>query len=101
MFRPTPKDENQLSVYDGDKITPEASWAHYTNTPACKSSGVLAISLQEAQEQELPVIADGMPFPEHCFIDFTALTKRDIEKKAKKLASYAVKRDWLFQRAEE
>jgi hypothetical protein len=29
-FRPTPKDKKKLSVYDGDKIDPEAAYRHYT-----------------------------------------------------------------------
>lgn len=98
VFRPTPKDEDKLSVYDGDKISPEASWTHYTNVLAFKSVGVLAVSLTEVQGQELPVIADAVPFPEHCSVDFTGLTKTDVDKKAKQLASYAVTRGWLFQR---
>ena len=30
VFKPTPKDAGCLSVYDGDQITAEASWRHYT-----------------------------------------------------------------------
>lgn len=43
-FRPTPKDENKLSVYDGDQITPEDSWRHFTLNPLCSSAGVMAVS---------------------------------------------------------
>jgi hypothetical protein len=99
VFRPTPKDDDKLSVYDGDKISPEASWTHYTNVLAFKSVGVLAVSLNEVLgEAVLPVIADNVPFPEHCSVDFTGLAKTDVDKKAKQLASYAVSRGWLFQR---
>ncbi len=28
-FRPTPKDQKKLSVYDGDLITAERSWVHF------------------------------------------------------------------------
>jgi hypothetical protein len=77
VFRPTPKDEDKLSVYDGDKISPEASWTHYTNVLTFKSAGVLAVGLTEVQGQVLPVIADGVPFPpEHCSVDFSGLTKK-------------------------
>ena len=27
-FRPTPKDQNKLSVYDGDQISAEDAWQH-------------------------------------------------------------------------
>ena len=97
VFRPTPKDEQKLSVYDGDRITAEASWTHYTNVIQFKSAGVLAVSLAEAQAQQLTVDADGTPFPEHCSIDFTGLEKAEVEKKAKQLASFATTRGWLFQ----
>jgi len=90
VFRPTPKDEQKLSVYDGDRITAEASWTHYTNVIHFNSLGVLAVSLAEAQAQQLVVDADGTPFPEHCSIGFTGFEKADVEKKGKQLASLAI-----------
>jgi hypothetical protein len=71
-FRPTPKDEFLLSVDDGDRVSAEASWQRFIANPACKSVGVQAVSLAECTAQELPVIEDGAPHPEHCSIDFTA-----------------------------
>ncbi len=44
----------------------------------------------------LPVIEDGEPFPEHCSIDFSALSKSEIEKKAKLLNALARQRGWLY-----
>ena len=32
-FRPRPRDQKQLSVYDGDKINPADAWLHYTRDP--------------------------------------------------------------------
>ena len=40
-FRPTPKDQNQLSVYDGDLIGPPAAFEHYTEKLKHASVGVL------------------------------------------------------------
>jgi hypothetical protein len=94
-FRPTPKDEYLLSVEDGSRISPRASWERFNKAPDCNSVGVMGVSFAECTEQELPVIEDGDPFPEHCSIDFSNLTKGLIEKKAKFLAKYAVERDWL------
>lgn len=96
-FRPTPKDENKLSAYDGDKIQPKASWEHYTRTLGFSSTGVMAISNAECTAQSLTVNADGITFPEHCSIDFSVLTKKAIEKTAKILAQHAVTRGWLYQ----
>ena len=97
-FRPTPKDENKLSVYDGDRISPEKAWDHFTGDPRCTSAGILAVSKGECQKQELPVVTDGEPFPEHAFIDFTGLAKSAVEKKAKFLRNAAMIRNWLFRK---
>ena len=96
-FRPTPKDEYQLSVYNADRMTAQASWNYYTGTQKFESVGVMAISNSECSKEKLNVIEDGIPIPEHCFVDFSGLRKSDIEKKSKKLAAFARERDWLFQ----
>jgi hypothetical protein len=96
-FRPTPKDENQLSVYDGDKIHARASWEHYTSVLNYRSVGVMGITNAECSAQSLPVLADGTPFPEHCSIDFSSLKRSAIEKAAKVLAACAVTRGWRYQ----
>ena len=98
-FRPTPKDEFLLSVDDGDRVTAEASWQRFITNPACKSVGVQAVSQAECTAQELTVIEDGKPHPEHCSVDFTAFDKKAIEKKSKLLRAQAETRDWLFREA--
>lgn len=100
-FRPTPKDENQLSVYDGDKIQPQASWQHYTDVLKLSSAGVMAVTNAECSAQSLPVIADGKPFAEHCSIDFSSLKKSAVEKAAKVLAACAVARGWQYQHTQQ
>lgn len=99
-FRPTSKDENKLSVYDGDKIQPKMSWEHYTGTLGLSSFGVMAISHAECTIQTLPVLADGEDYPEHCSIDFSHLAKSAIERAAKVLAQCAVTRGWLYQNSQ-
>lgn len=96
-FRPTPKDESLLSVYDGDKIQAQAAWQHFTTTPGCRSVGVMAVSNDECASENLPLIADGVPFPEHASIDYSAFSKSEVEKKAKVLTKKAHERGWLFQ----
>lgn len=96
-FRPTPKDENKLSAYDGDRIQPQASWEHYTGELGLASVGVMAITNAECTAQALTVTADGTPYPEHCGIDFSSLAKKAIEKSAKVLAESAIRRGWLYQ----
>lgn len=96
-FRPTPKDEFHLSVDDGSRIDPKASWERFTSNLNFHSTGVMAITLAECSAQELPVIEDGIPYPEHCSIDFSSLTRGTIEKRAKVLVRHAIQRDWLFK----
>ncbi len=98
-FRPTPKDEFLLAVDDGDRVTAEASWQRFITRPACKSVGVQALSLAECTAQELTMIEDGNPHPEHCSVDFTAFDKKTIEKKSKLLRAQAETRGWLFREA--
>ena len=97
VFRPTPKDGKQLSVDDGSKIAPKASWERFTGTFGFASVGVMAVTSAECLAEELPVVADGVPYSDHCFIEFAGLAKSSVEKKAKVLASHAVQRGWLFQ----
>jgi hypothetical protein len=96
-FRPTPKDEQTLSVYDGDRISPADAWEHYMNILGLMSRGVMAVSLSECSTLELPVMPDPKPFPEHALIDFSANSKSETEKKAKLLKVRAEVRGWLYQ----
>jgi hypothetical protein len=95
-FRPTPKDEDQLSVYNGDSINARNSWEHYTATLNLASDGVMALTKAECDAEALNIVEDAVPFPEHCSIDFSGLTDPEQKKKSKKLAAHAKKREWLF-----
>lgn len=100
-FRPTPKDEKKLSVYDGDQIAPEPSWAHYTQGLKQLSAGVMGVSVSECQALDLPALPDPEPFPEHVLIDFSDCSGSVIDKKCKKLKAKAVERGWLYQPGDE
>lgn len=95
-FHPTPKDENKLSVYDGDQITPQKAWQHFIGTPNCHSVGVMAVSQGECTEQNVSVVPDGVPFPEHAYLDFSNMSNGDRKRKAKALSAKALQRGWLF-----
>jgi hypothetical protein len=96
-FRPTPKDESLLSVYDGNQITAEESWSHFTSQNDCRSIGVMAITVGECAAESLSARPDPQPFPEHVVIDFTGLNNNQCEKKSKKLRMKAEARGWLYQ----
>lgn len=97
-FRPTPKDESKLSVYDGDQTTAEASRVHYTTVWKLASVGAMAVTVDECSAEDLPSRPDALPdCPEHCIVDFTGLTDRERHKKSKKLQAKATDRAWLHQ----
>lgn len=95
-FKPTPKDESKLSVYDGDLIAPADSWEHYRRRKL-ESVGVQAVTVGECEQEQLPARSSPEEFPEHAEIDFTGLSRGDCEKKSKRLRSAAAIRGWLFQ----
>lgn len=96
-FRPTPKDKKMLSAYDGDQITAENSWKHFTNDLGLGSVGVQALSVDELIPHGLKVIPDPKTFKEHCLIDFSPFTDNEAKSKSKELKKTASRRDWLFQ----
>ena len=97
-FRPFPKDDGLLSVYDGDMIEPPAAHSHFTTKLGFGSIGIQAVRVDECADLELPARPDPLPdFDEHAVIDFTAHGKKAIKSKAKLLRSKAAERGWLFQ----
>ena len=97
-FRPTSKDDGKLSVYDGDKITPEKAWSHYTSTLGLASVGVVGLLVEECTNANVSAKADPASFPEHCVIDFAQLTtSKEVENAAKLLKRAANARGWLHR----
>lgn len=96
-FRPTPKDEKRLSVYDGDQIAAEAAWTHYTNTLGYASVGVLSVTVGECERPGLTVVADPEPFPEHVLINFDEFAENHIRQIAKDLRMAAASRGWQYR----
>ena len=97
-FTPTPKDERRLSVYDGDQITAKDAWYHYAPDRGHPSSGVMAVTVAECQEQNLIAMADPLEgFKEHTVIDYGSLTGSAAKNVAKTLTSAARQRGWLYR----
>ena len=101
VFRPTPKDNGLLSVYDGDQISPRNALIHFTNPPAGERQvvafGVVGVTVAECEDLSLPLIPDPASFSEHVLIDFTGLSRNRIKRKADSLKEYAIARGWLFR----
>jgi hypothetical protein len=63
-FRPTPKDEQKLSVYDGDLIEPAAAWEHYRKRNL-ESVGVMAVTVEDCRKEDLVVRSSPAHFRLH------------------------------------
>lgn len=95
-FRPFPRDEGKLSAYDGDQITAEAAWNHYSRVLNLTSRGVMAVTVDECESQQTRPTLDSHPYREHVSIDFTGLSRRETKDAAKKLAELAMARGWQY-----
>lgn len=94
-FMPSTRD-GMLSTYDGDKISAADSWVIHTNMLGLKSCGVMSVSVGECADENLPVIPDGVPYPEHVSIDFNGLSRGQTRRKSKYLRAVANARDWQY-----
>jgi len=97
-FRPTPKDQDLLSVADGDQLTPSESWRLHTQDLGLQSDGVLAVTTGECADVALPVIPDGEPYPAHVSISFADLSDSQRRTRSKQLRARAMARGWLYRR---
>ena len=100
-FNPTPKDNGRLSVYDGDQISPQDAYEHFTNPPpglGQKAVGVLAVAVAECESLNLTVSPDPLPdFLQHAVIDFTAISGNGIRRTARQLSKSADARGWQYR----
>ena len=96
-FTPTPKDQHLLSVYDGDQITPEDSWRHFTHALGYVSAGVMAVTVGECGDQGREVRPDPTAFQEHAVIDFTSLNGSEVKSVGKALARCANTGGWQYR----
>ncbi len=95
-FTPTPKDNHQLSTYDGDQISAAAAYDHYTSQLQCRSIRVYAVQVAECRELRREVQADPEPYLEHVVIDFGERTVNANKTVGKALREKAVVRGWLY-----
>ncbi len=97
-FNPSREHDYRLSVYDGDQVSAEESWHHYTQESAKPSIGVYGVSVAECKELGLPVEPDPEAFAAHALIDFRGLsTRKQRDLAARQLRNAATDRGWLYQ----
>ena len=98
-FRPSPKDEDQLSVDRGHLTTAADSHSRYVRS-GFESAGILAVTIGECGYHGLPVYSDPVPEgdhpnPAHALVDYRALPSRGRrEAVAKMLTANALARGW-------
>ena len=96
-FRPNSADKDQLSLYDGDQITAEAAWQHYTRDGA-RSHGIGTVTVANATAAGTPAKSDPTDFPEHVLADFSSLAGRKAKQvAAATLCGFANARGWSFR----
>ena len=97
-FWPFPKDAGLLSVDDGDRITPEASWRRFVVKLGCSSGGVWSFTVREAASLGLPAKEDPLPEnAQHIVVDFGAFPEKQQKAKAKALSNLANGRGSVFR----
>lgn len=99
-FKLSKKDNNLLSVYDGDSITAEDSYLHYTTTLKYSSASVFGVTTGECSSCEgLSTRNDPQPDSAyHAVIDFSACASESIKDRASKtLKNKAIARGCLYQ----
>lgn len=94
-FKPTPKDEGLLSVYNGEVFNAYQAFEHFTNQNL-PSVGVVAVTSAECATVPVPVINDNVPFHGQCSLDYRQLSGKGIKKAASILKAFAQARSWLY-----
>lgn len=97
VFYPTEKDNNRLSTYSSEKFSAPDAFNHYTSELKLEAAGVVAVSCDECDTEELPYVEDNDPFDGHCYIDYNGLSNNKKKTKSKILKRRAEDRGWLYQ----
>ncbi|RRD57900.1 hypothetical protein [Vandammella animalimorsus] len=96
-FTPFPKDQGGLSVYDGDQVSPQEAYRHYTEEQHLLSAGVWGVSGEEVKSLDLSYCADPVEGNSaHALIEFGQRTNKECRKLAKRLVEYALSRGRLY-----
>lgn len=97
VFMPNSEDKGKMSSYDGDQISPEESYYHYTQQLNKQSHSVWGLTKGEADQNNVPASPDPLPeFPSHAVIDFSERPENEWRKIAKRLKALAIARGCLF-----
>ena len=98
-FEPCRVDEKLLSLDRATLTTPKKSFDYFeSSAPSNKSAGVLAVSVGDCTQQEVPAHENPIAGnAAHCVADFRAHGKSQGKNRARILRDLAVKRSWLHR----
>lgn len=92
-FRPTPKDEGELSVSRGSLTTAEEAYQLHTEEKKLKSVGVWSVTVGECSGIGLPSFPDPLedapPDRAHAVVSFKDLGSTAADKASSRLAAFA------------
>ena len=95
VFRPSTTDGELVSVLNGDQITPQDALERLAhNYPI---AGVVAVSVAECLNLQLPVWQRDGFSPDHSVIDFAGLSGNQVRRRAHLLKEFANARGWLVR----
>ena len=100
QFKPKGRDDGQLSVYDGDRFTPEQAWLHFTSQrnqsgSYNESAGVLGFTVKECRDLDVEPKPDPSAFVGHVQIDYSDCENKT--KVARELRKAAWARGWCYE----
>lgn len=84
----------ELSAYNGNLVSAEEAYQHFTQELGRPSIGVLAVSEEECAELGIEVHYDGSGFPAHVSLRFPAMSRRATRRIARDLVDLAMARGW-------
>ncbi len=88
-FKPMPKDNFLLSVYDGDKISAKDSFDHFIKNFNGSSCAVAGVTVADCMALTLPVRPDYETHPFHALIDYSGKGSSQCRRCAEKLCAKA------------
>jgi len=92
-----PKEDPNLSTYNGDDITVADAFVHYRDVLHLTAHSTWGISCSEVTAENLSSAPDpSEDNPHHCIIQFGNLEMKALRIAAKKLREYAVIRGCLY-----
>ena len=92
------RNESNISVNDGDRISAETALQNFNQLPGCKSKGVLGVTVGECTDLQLtPRDAPTNGNETHVEIDFPQNEQEQWENIAEDLWRFALQRTWLYR----